>query len=73
MKALEDKIGKDSIDQFLKEECIMQKAFQGQHSLEGNQSRSFLKKFDKLRSKLSQEGNSVSRDAEPVIDNESLQ
>ena len=34
LKGLEDTLGRDIVNTFLKEECIIRKAYQGQHSLD---------------------------------------
>ena len=40
------------MDRYLKKMAIVRKSYQGAHSLEGNQSRLFLKKIDSLQQEL---------------------
>ena len=44
--------GREWMDRYLKEVAIVRKSYQGCHSLEGNQSSSFLKKIDVLERNL---------------------
>ena len=43
------------MDGFLKKSGIVRKSYQGCHSLEGNQSREFLRKLDQLESHFEEE------------------
>ena len=63
LKLLEDSLfpgdkatGLAFVNAFLKNVNIQRKAYQGQHSLEGNQSRALLQKVDQLHTEMEQQG-----------------
>ena len=59
--------GKKFMDNYLKSVSIVRKSYQGATSLEGNQSRKFLKLIDKLELELMKESEEVIVNGLPYI------
>ena len=59
--------GKEFIDNFLDKHNISRKGYMDSRSLEGNQTRQFLKSTDKLREAYKEVGEEEQKKAEPII------
>ena len=68
LQGLEAVLGKCWVDRFLKDENIVRKSYQGQHSLEGNQSSKFLKKLPHLEQAILKESNELVLEATPLLE-----
>ena len=62
-----EEAGKNFIDQFLDQQNISSKGYRDSRSLEGNQTRKFLKSTQKLREAYEEVGEEERQKAEPII------